>query len=189
MNERKMVLTTMRRTLTAMRGWRALVGLGVLALVLASAAVSANQVLAAHGDVEVWPAYYEGGVVSVLMYPIGHKKANPHFGSSCFSKSPAVAKGESLKELPKFYALFVPGATQMYCQGGAFMHDMVVTAVPGDPGYNPKVQLIRCFPGVNFGDSPMPYDSEAKVDAGILADELDCLEPIVVLSPVVLGPP
>ena len=64
------------RMLRAMKGWRALAGLGVLTLVLAFAA---DSVMATHGGVEKWRAWYEGEEVSVLMYPVGQKRRIPIF--------------------------------------------------------------------------------------------------------------
>ncbi len=184
------VLKTMRRASQAIMGWRALVVLGVLTLALASAALSATQVLAKHGDVEVWPAYYEEDVVSTLMYPVGHKKSNPNFPSGCWSASPKVDKGNSDTDLPEFYVLFVPGATQMYCPDGSSKHDMVATAVPGDPGYNPNVELIVCLEDENYVDGTT-FTSEQAVLLAIDDDKLDC-DTVgsvgVRLSPVVLGP-
>ncbi len=159
-------------------------------LVISLAVIASPKVLATHGDVEVWPAYYEDEVVSVMMGPSGNSANLNQVIFECWGVGPDVSKGKSPKELPEFYALFVPGATQMYCPDGTtFMHDMVATAVPGDPGYNPKVQVIGCGPGVAFDVSKMPYKSASAVEAGITAGELACGPFGVLLSPVVLGPP
>ena len=185
------------RMLRAMKGWRALAGLGVLTLVLTFAA---DSVMATHGGVEKWRAWYEGEEVSVLMYPVGHNKTNPHFQSGCFGTSP-VDPYQPAEGLPVFYALFIPGADDMYChgtvKGSASWHDMVATVVPGHPDYSPLIQLVVCVPGDGFllQDPPKKYKSEDEIMAAEDADELMCslsndagVPYGVRLAPVVQGP-
>ena len=62
---------------------------------------------------------------------------------------------------------------------------MVLTAVPGDPGYNGAVQLVRCLAGPNFDIAEMPYTSADEVQAGIAAGELTCSFGRVLAAPVV----
>ena len=88
--------------------------------------------------------------------------------------------------MPIFYTLFVPGATQMMCPDGTLVHDMVLTAVPGDPGYNGAVRLWRCGPGPNWATAnTMPYTSAAEVEAGIAAGALSCSRRGILAAPVV----
>ncbi len=159
----------------------------VAVLLMSLVVIASPKVLATHGDVEVWPAYYEDEVVYVMMGPSGNNLNQVNFG--CWGLGPDISGASKPKGLPEFYALFVPGATQMYCPNGSNPHDMIVTAVPGDPGYNPKIQLTACGPDENFDESKMPYTSASAVEAGIVADELVCGPFGVLLSPVVLGPP
>ena len=189
------MIENVTRMLRAMKGWRALAGLGVLTLVLVFAA---DSVMATHGAVEKWRAWYEGEEVSVLMYPVGHKNANPHFQSGCVGTSP-VDPYQPAEGLPIFYVLFIPGADDMYCHadGGSGWHDMVATAVPGDPDYNPLIQLRVCVPGEAFVP-PKKYTSEREIIAAEAeeANELACHFLIdgdgvpngVRLAPVVQGP-
>lgn len=179
------------RAFQAVRGWRALVVLAVLTIALASVAVSTTNVSATHGDVEMWPTWYDGGEVSVLMYPIGHKKSNPKFPSTdCFGAWPDNTKGQSAVEYPAFYILWgIGGATQMHCPDGSSMHDMVATAAPGDTNYSPKVELIVCLEGPSYAGGT--FTSEQAVLDAIDDLKLDC-DAVgsvgVRLSPVVLGP-
>jgi len=187
------VTENVTRILRAMKGWRALAGLGVLTLVLTFAA---DSVMATHGGVEKWRAWYEGEEVSVLMYPVGHKKANPHFQSGCVGTSP-VDPYQSAEGLPIFYALFIPGADDMYCHadGGSGWHDMVATAVPGDRDYNPLIQLAVCVAIEEGLLSETKYTSEDEIKDAVAAEVLACslfnsdgVPYGVRLAPVVQGP-
>lgn len=209
MNERKKVLTTMRRRLMAISGWKAIAGLGVLTLVLVLAALSATNAVATHEDVEVWPAYYDllddaensttdWEEVNVLMYPIGHNKTHPQDDPddpSCFGFSPNITKAKSTqRHANSFYILAVPGATQMHCPDGTGMHDMMVTKMPGDRGYSPMIQFIVCTSTVApnvWNYDFMPYTSVDDIENGPGKDQIGCDGPFPadksVLSPVVLG--
>lgn len=185
-------LETIRRTFQVIRGWRALLVMVVFAIALSSVAISTTDVFAKHGGVEVWPAYYEDGDVSVLMYPVGHKKSNPKFPSGCWSASPDVDQAQAPGA--DFYALFIGAATQMYCPDGSATHDMVATAAPGDTDYSAKINLIACWEGPNYVEGTT-YKSEAAVLAGIANEELagstgtgPCVSAGARISPVVLGP-
>ena len=83
---------------------------------------------------EIWPAYYDGQVVTVMMGP-GGNSANPHqIPHPCFGLGPDFSGTSRAADVPLLYIVMVPGATQMSCPDGRGMHDMVLTAVPGDPG-------------------------------------------------------
>ncbi|HWI03480.1 MAG TPA: hypothetical protein VNT52_06565 [Acidimicrobiales bacterium] len=88
-----------------------------------------------------------------------------------------MADTSRLGDVPIMYTLFVPGATQMSCPDGTRMHDMVLTAVPGDPGYQPAVRIRGCGPGPNFSSADFPFTSAAEVEAGIAAEQLTCSRP------------
>ncbi len=157
----------------------------LLALVPAAA-------LATHGNQpEVLPAYYDGQVRQVMMGPSGNSQNPNQAPSACWGLRPDFSKKKRSADVPVFYTLFVPGATQMMCPEGVTpsrTHDMVLTAVPGDPGYNAAVQLVRCRPGPNFDIADMPYTSAAEVEAGIAAQELSCTPIRILAAPVVGGP-
>ncbi len=161
----------------------------VAVLLMSLAVIASPKVLATHGDVEVWPAYYEDEVVYVMMGPSGNSANLNQVIDGCWGLGPDISGASKPKGLPEFYAIFYAEATQMYCPDDSNKHDMIVTAIPGDRGYNPKVQLIGCGPDVNFDVSKMPYTSASAVEAGIAAGELACGPGGVLLSPVVLGPP
>ncbi len=143
----------------------------VLAVALLPAAASATH---DGTQPEKWPAYYDGRVVTVMMGP-GGNSANPHqIPHACFGLGPDFSGTSRAADVPLLYIVMVPGATQMSCPDGSGMHDMVLTAVPGDPGYNPVVQLVVCNPGPDFTASAMPYTSASAVEAAINAGQLRC---------------
>ena len=140
-----------------------------------------------HGEPEVFPAYYDDTVVSLMMGP-GGNSANPNQvmgGTSCSGLGPDMAGTSRNADVPVMYTIFTPMATQMSCPGGITgRHDMVLTAVPGTSGYQPAVRVSRCRPGPNFGQADFPFTSAAEVEAGIAAGQLICDPP----SPIRLAP-
>lgn len=165
--------------------------LAVAALFAALVVMAPSASYAAHGGPEVFPAYYEGTVVSLMMGPSGNS-SNPNQvfggGPGCFGLGPDMAGTSRRGDVPVMYTLFVPGATQMSCPNGSARHDMVLTAVPGDPGYQPAVRIVRCLPGPTWADPSVgpafPFTSAAEVEAAIAAGKLSCAPP----SPVRMAP-
>jgi hypothetical protein len=138
------------------------------ALLLSLAGLMIAATVASSKDVLIEPAYYNGEEVGLLV-PSG-SSANPHHVlSGCFRLGPAHQGQEATAPL---YALFVPGATQFGCPDGSRVHDHVITAAPGDPGYTGAWTVVRVTPGPNFDAADMPYISEAEVLAGVAAGEL-----------------
>ena len=159
----------------------------VCALLLAAIPGAA---LATHGKgPEKFPAWYEGDTRVVMMGPSGNSRNPNQAPSPCWGLGPNFSKTKRSARVPVFYTLFVPGATQMSCPGAPpgdpSWHDMVLTAVPGDRGYNAAVRLWRCTAGPNFNIANMPYTSAAEVRAGIAAGELTCTRRGILLAPVV----
>lgn len=143
---------------------------------------------ATHGDgPEVFPAFYNGEVRQVMMGPGGNSSNPNQAPSPCWGLGPNFSKTKRAANVPLFYTLFVPGASQMMCPDGSRVHDMVLTAVPGDRGYNAAVRLVRCVPGPNFDIAKMPYTSAQEVEAAIAADELTCAPQAILAAPVVRG--
>jgi hypothetical protein len=132
----------------------------------------------------VFPAYYDGGIRQVLMSPSSNSENPNQVRAACYQVGPDFSTSARAADVPVMYTLFVPGATQMSCHDGT-RHDMVLTAVPGDEGYNGAVRVTRCLAGPNFSIEDMPYDSAAAVEAGIAGGELVCTRLFVALSPVV----
>lgn len=148
--------------------------------------------LATHGkQPEKFPAWYEGEVRQVLMGPSGNSRNPNQAPSPCWGLGPNFSETNRSADVPLFYTLFVPGATQMSCPGvppgHPSWHDMVLTAVPGDPGYNGAVQLVRCTEA-SPGSANMPYTSAAAVEAAWAAGDLSCVFGRVLAAPVVGGP-
>ena len=162
----------------------------VIALCAVLVAAVPATALATHGkQPEKFPAYYDGQVRQVMMGPSGNSQNPNQAPSPCWGLGPDFSQTNRSADVPLFYTLFVPGASQMMCPEGitpSRTHDMVLTAVPGDPGYNGAVQLVRCLPGPNFDIADMPYTSAAHVEAGIAAGELTCT-PIRILAAPVVG--
>lgn len=144
--------------------------------------------LATHGDgPEVFPAFYDGEVHQVMMGPSGNSSNPNQAPSPCWGLGPDFSSTKRAADVPLFYTLFVPGASQMMCPDGTLVHDMVLTAVPGEDGYNAAVRLVRCVPGPNFDLADMPYTSAQEVEAGIAAGELSCTRRGILAAPVVRG--
>jgi hypothetical protein len=140
-------------------------------------------------SIEAFPAYYNGSVVTVLMGP-GGNSANPNQVPSphCWGLGPDVSRAAQPRPLPALYALFVPGADQMpgCAEGDGFTHDMVLSALPGDPGFGARIDVIACGPDENFETADnMPYTSAADVEAAIANRELACGFLMVLVSPVI----
>lgn len=179
---------------------RARAGMAALAVPAAFALLSllgSASSYAFHGGPEVFPAYYEDTIVSLMMGPSGNS-SNPNQiitrlpnGVPCFGIGPDMGSTSRRSNVPIMYTLFVPGATQMSCPDGTtLLHDMVLTAVPGDPGYQPAVRIVRCIPGPNWADTTIgpafPYTSAAEVEAARASEKLTCFPPSPVrMSPVV----
>jgi hypothetical protein len=129
------------------------------------------------------------------MGPAGNSQKPNQPPFACFGLGPDFSQTNRAADVPRFYTLFIPGATQMGpCPPPTpagfnnLLHDMVLSAVPGDPGYNPAVQVVRCLDGPNPGTPAMPYTSAAAVEAAWAAGDLSCAFGRVLAAPVVGGP-
>lgn len=196
------MLGTRRSRSKADGAWRVPAGRrrGVLvgasaAAALSVASLAATPSYAFHGGPEIFPAYYNDTVVSLMMGP-GGNSSNPNQvlgGVNCFGLGPNMAETSRRSDVPVMYTLFVPGASQMSCPNGTLRHDMVLTSVPGDPGYQPAVRIVRCVPGPNFADPSIgpafPFTSAAEVEAAIASGKLTCAAPSPVRMAPVVGRP
>lgn len=159
----------------------------------ALAVVAPTSAYGLHGEPEIFPAYYDDTVVSFMMGPSGNS-ANPNQvfggGPNCFGLGPDMSATSRNADVPVMYTIFVPVATQMSCPDGSLNHDMVLTAIPGDRGYQPAVRISRCTAGPNFTLADFPFTSAAEVQAGMEAGHLTCSAPgaPVRLAPVVGRP-
>ena len=178
---------------------RALVGALAVPTIFASLAILAPSTSHGfHGGPEIFPAYYDDTVVSLMMGPSGNS-SNPNQvlafsgGEKCFGLGPDMAKTSRRADVPIMYTLFVPGATQMSCPDGTLRHDMVLTAVPGDRGYQPAVRIVRCGIGPNWANPAVgpafPYTSAAEVEAARSSGKLSCAAPSPVRMAPVVGRP
>ena len=150
---------------------RTTVAIGLAAMTVA---VLAAVALSANGGPLLEPSYYEGSEVGLLV-PSGssHNPNQVVSGGGCFPLGPDMSS-TGRDEAAVLYALFVPGATQygFECANPALRHDHVITAAPGDPGYNAAWRVWRVGPGPNFSVADMPYTTAAEVEAGIAAGKL-----------------
>lgn len=167
--------------------------LSTSAFCVALAVVTPTTAHGLHGEPEIFPAYYDDTVVSFMMGP-GGNSANPNQvlggGPNCFGLGPDMSTTSRNADVPIMYAIYVPVATQMSCPDGSLNHDMVLTAIPGDRGYQPAVRISRCTAGPNFALADFPFTSATEVQAGIEAGQLTCFAPgaPVRLAPVVGRP-
>lgn len=125
----------------------------------------------------VWPAYYNGSVIHIMMGPGGNSASlNLLSVPACgWGLGPDVSQAAEPRGLPIMYALFISGATQMPCPGiPAYNHDMVMTTVPSDAGFNARFRVWGCGQGQNYDPSKFPFTSAAAVEAAITAGELSC---------------
>lgn len=180
-----------RRVIQAIRSWRALVALAILTLALASAGISVTHVSAANDGATTWPAYYEDEVYSILMGPGDNSASQQQIRNWCWGLGPDIAKAAKPKGLPAFYAIFYPDANQMGCPGPEYSflsHDMILSTVPGEPGYSPHVQVSMCNPVEGF-EIEAPYTNAGDVEVAIGLEQLECSSwPGALFAPVVGGP-
>jgi hypothetical protein len=144
---------------------------GLAALILSSW----SGVASAQQGPALWPAYYNGTEVTIMMGPADNSSGN----------GPDVSKAR--QPLPIMYALAIPTATQMNVP---VWHDMVLTALPGDRDYNAKVAVVWCVVDdeTKFSLGLGVYKSEAAVFDGMAAHEITCEPiPLVVFAQVVHG--
>jgi hypothetical protein len=124
------------------------------------------------------PAFYNGELVHFLLPSASSENKNEQVVADCFRVGPKVPLSVPVRA--KAYILMIPGADQeTTCStdgrpAGPLTHNHVLSAAPGDPGYNAKFQLVVIQPGPNYpGPAFAPtYDSEARVLDGLLAGEL-----------------
>ena len=88
----------------------------------------------------------------------------------------------------RLYALFLPGATMHSCPDGSDMHDHILSAVPGSPGYATQFGLLEVWPGPNFDPSIVPITSEADLIAAEEAGQVVIIDDDVALHATVTGP-
>lgn len=177
---------------------RAAVGVAAVPMLFAALAIFVPSTsYGFHGGPEIFPAYYNDAVVSLMMGPSGNS-ANPNQvlqgPARCFGVGPDMAGTSRRGEVPIMYTLFVPGATQMSCPDGTtLMHDMVLTSVPGDPGYQPAVRIRRCVVGPTWANAAVgpafPHTSAAEVEAAIASEKLSCAPPGPIRMAPVVGRP
>jgi hypothetical protein len=88
----------------------------------------------------------------------------------------------------RLYAIFLPGATLHSCPDGSDLHDHLLSAVPGTPGYSAFWDLVEVWPDVNFVPSIMPITSVEALDDALAKHQVFLIDDEIILHAVVLGP-
>ena len=109
-------------------------------------------------------AYYNGQLYE-LRAPSADSNNSNQFTFGCFHLGP------NFTDIPTgptgtIYAIIAPGASLDSCPDGSLVHDHIISAVPGTPGYTAKWNLEVFVPGPAFDPAIMPVTSEqALMDA------------------------
>ena len=86
------------------------------------------------------------------------------------------------------YAVFLPGSHMHSCPDGSVLHDHLLSAVPGSPGYATQWELMEVWPGNNFDPSIVPIKSTAALQSAVDLGQVIVLDDELVLHAVVTGP-
>ena len=142
----------------------------IAACVLLVAVVPATA-LATHAgnQPEKFPAYYEGQVRQVMMGPAGNSRKRNQPPFACFGLGPDFSQTERAADVPLFYTLFIPGATQMGpCPPPTppgfnnLLHDMVLSAVPGDRVTTPQSRSCAAWTGLTPARPRCPIQARPR---------------------------
>lgn len=138
-----------------------------------------------NGPIE--PAYFNGRLYEFHIASVTSQNKN-EFVSGCFNLGP-INTGLPHGPMGQLYALFVTGATMHSCPDGSNLHDHLLSAVPGSPGYHPLWQVLIVVDGPNPDPSIIPIKSVAALQAAVAAGQVAILsfDGTIIEAPVV-GP-
>lgn len=109
----------------------------------------------------------------------------------CF-RAGVVVPEDNAAPTVRLYAIHLPGATLHHCPGEptVALHDHVLSAVPGVPGYSTHWHNYNVFPGPQFdpAHSPMPITSIAQLEAAAAAGQIVIVDSGKTFHAVVIGP-
>ncbi len=130
-------------------------------------------------------AYYNGHLYA-LHIPSESSNNSSQFTFSCFPLGPNLNDNPT-GPTATIYAVIAEGASLDSCPDGSEMHDHILSAVPGTPGYSPVWELKVFIEGPNFDPSIMPVTSEQALMDALAAGQLVNIDfpPIIFMAPVV----
>lgn len=134
------------------------------------------------------PGYFNG-LIYTFQFPSGASNNQRELVlPDCFRVGPDFTQHAAEGPVATLYALFLPGATQHECPGGLDIHDHVLSAVPGTPGYATLWHLFEAWPDVNFDPSIMPITSEAALLHAVSLKQVMLIDDEIILKANVTGP-
>jgi hypothetical protein len=134
------------------------------------------------------PGYYNG-LVYTFQFPSGGSNDQRELVlPDCFRVGPDFTQHAAEGSVATLYALFLPGANQHECPGGIDVHDHVLSAVPGSPGYATLWDLKEVLPGENANDLVMPITSEAALFHARDLKQVIIVDDEILLKANVIGP-
>lgn len=130
-------------------------------------------------------AYYNGQLYA-LHIPAESSNSSSQFTFSCFSLGPNLNDNPT-GPTATIYAIVAEGASLDYCPDGSELHDHIISAIPGTPGYSPVWELKVVVEGPNFDPAIMPVTSEQALMDALAAGQLVNIDfpYIVFMAPVV----
>ena len=147
-------------------------------------------------------AYFNGQVYN-WAFPSQFGKDPLEMTFACFKIGLAMPPSVTPRATDSLFSVFADGATQHHCPPGSdlpaseeagLVHDHIISAVPGSPGWSPDWLSFTVTPGPNFDPSIMPLTSIAAIKAAaadgeviISQDMIDDAHPFT-LHATVLGP-
>ncbi len=131
-------------------------------------------------------AYFDGQVYA-WQFPSQSSNKQNELVFDCFHLGVDVT-GRVAPHVNRLYAVFLPGANQHSCPDGTEVHDHILSAIPGSPGYSSVWDLMEVWPGPSFDPSIMPITSEQALLAAATAGQVVILDDQFPLHAVVTGP-
>jgi hypothetical protein len=130
--------------------------------------------------------YFDGKVYR-WQFPSGVSNNQNELLLDCFRAGPDLS-GHPSGALGRLYAVFLPGANQHSCPDGTVVHDHILSAVPGSPGYETRWELWEAVPGPEIGSATLPITSEAALLHAAQLGQVLLQDDQIVLLAVVTGP-
>lgn len=133
--------------------------------------------------------YYNGAVYRFQFPSSGSNNQNELLILDCnFRVGPDFTSHAHNESTTTLYALFLPGAAQHACPDGTNVHDHILSAVPGSPGYSTLWGLKAVVPGPSFVQSIMPITSEPALLNAEALGQVVIVDTGLLLKAVVIGP-
>ena len=130
---------------------------------------------------------YFNGTIYKFQFPSQNSNNQNELIVDCFRLGSDI-NGHANGPRAVLYAIFLPGASMHSCPDGSIMHDHLLSAVPGSPGYATQWELKEVWPGDNFIPSIVPIKSNAALQSAVDLGQVIVLDDEIVLHLVVTGP-